>query len=144
MDFIHFKKTGHSKDGYIGYLLQLPFLKVTKYWNYLEKLGTIIKKQKDLKALKKEMKQKSLDELMSDTGKTWNSEEVLAKFSALEFSEKSSILLQELWESAHPTIYEGSLSGEIFTMHRDTTKSSVYHSTFSQTLSFVRVMDSWS
>ena len=91
----------------------MPLMKMTKYWEFLEELGGIVKQEKDVKTLKKELKQKvSVDSTMNEIN-TWSKEEAMEKFSDLGLSECSFQTLEKIWKSNHDGAFEGYLADEI-------------------------------
>ena len=106
-------KTGRFQRGKFGFLWELPFVKVTKYWEYLEELGTITKQKKDLGLLKKEWTLKSVNFDTVIGVKDWQLEEVLTRFSEMGLSEESYKTLTELWKSSHEGMFIGCLSNEV-------------------------------
>ena len=90
----------------------MPLMKLTKYWEFLEELGGIVKQEKDVKTLKKELKTISLDNTMNEIN-TWSTEEAMEKFSDLGLSECSFQTLEKIWKSNHDGSFEGYLADEI-------------------------------
>ena len=106
-------KTGRFQRGKFGFLWELPFVKVTKYWKYLLELGTITKQKKDLGLLEKEWILKSVNFDTVIGVKDWQLEEVLTRFSEMGLSEESYKTLTELWKSSHEGMFIGCLSNEV-------------------------------
>ena len=78
-----------------GLLGQVPILKIGKYWQYMEDLGSIQSDEKKLSLLKSEVKKKINANLsLFNESKNWNLEDIL---SSLKLSEGSSNLLTEIW-----------------------------------------------
>jgi hypothetical protein len=55
LDIICYMKNGRFQRGKFGFLWELPLVKVTKYWEYLEELGTITKQKKKSGTIEKGM-----------------------------------------------------------------------------------------
>ena len=106
-------KNGRFQRGKFGFLWELPLVKVTKYWEYLEELGTITKQKKDLGLLKKEWTLKSVNFDTVIGVKDWQLEEVLTRFSEMGLSEESYQMIEELWKSSHGGMFTGCLSNEV-------------------------------
>ena len=92
----------------------MPLVKLKKYWKYLEKLGTIINDEEDLKGLKYEVKYELKKHEDLNEEKSWELENVFNKFSELDLTEQSSNLLGKIWRSAHTTTFDGCLYDEVF------------------------------
>ena len=93
----------------------MPLMKLTKYWEFLEELGGIVKQEKDLEALKKELKTKIALDSSSTVNEInrWSTEEAMEKFSDLGLSECSFQTLEKIWKSNHDGAFEGYLADEI-------------------------------
>ena len=102
--------TGRFKNGKYGILSYLPIVKLSKYWELLEELGNILKQKKDVKDLRKKIQTK----LSTKETKIWHLEVVQSQISALKLSEKSSLMLKEIWKSEHNEEFECNFMEEIF------------------------------
>ena len=113
LDLINYKRCGKTQNGKWGFVWQLPLVKLKKYWEYLEKLGTIMNDEEYLKKLKSEVKEKDEDEDLNEK-KSWELEQIFNKFSESGLTEESSKFLGKIWRSAHTATFDGCLYDEVF------------------------------
>ena len=144
LDIICYMKNGRFQRGKFGFLWELPLVKVTKYWEYLEELGTITKQKKDLGLLKKEWTLKSVNFDTVIEVKDWQLEEVLTRFSEMDLSEQSYMTLEELWKSSHEGMFTGCLSNEVSLQLEDSKqKLNDKMSSFDLKLSVTKVLETF-
>ena len=144
LEIICYVKTGRFQRGKFGFLWELPLVKVTKYWEYLEELGTITKQKKDLGLLKKEWTLKSVNFDTVIEVKDWQLEEVLTRFSEMGLSEESYQMIEELWKSSHGGMFTGCLSNEVSLQLEDSKqKLNDKMSSFDLKLSVTKVLETF-